>query len=230
MTLASLPQYITLLLTTLIYAGDCLYSERKDRSILFWKSMPVSNTLTVVSKLLVVMAIVPLGVYLVSAITTLLMSGIHVVRAWQSPSGDVFWDAGTWLRIQWVSLVAIVAGVLWFAPITAFLLLISAWARRSVWLWVFLPPVILIMMERIALGSSHVWNILWYRLGGVFTHSGVSVAGFGNAAGQHPTLNLLFVNVDPVPVFANVDLWLGLCVAALLIVATIRIRQYRDDT
>jgi ABC-2 type transport system permease protein len=230
MALAAVPQFITLGILMLVYAGDCLYTERKDRSILFWKSMPVSNTLTVVSKLLVVMAIVPLGIYLVSAITTLLMSGIHVVRAWQNPSGEVFWDAGTWLRIQWVSLVAIVAGVLWFAPITAFLLLVSAWARRSVWLWVFLPPVILIMMERIALGSSHVWNILWYRLGGVFTHSGATFAGFGNAADQHPTLNLLFVTVDPLPVFANIDLWLGVAVAALLIVATIRIRQYRDDT
>jgi ABC-2 type transport system permease protein len=230
MALAAVPQFITLGILMLVYAGDCLYTERKDRSILFWKSMPVSNTLTVVSKLLVVMVIVPLGVYFVSAITTLLMSGIHVVRAWQNPSGEVFWDAGTWLQIQWVSLVAFVAGVLWFAPITAFLLLVSAWARRSVWLWVFLPPVILMMMERIALGSSHVWNILWYRLGGVFTHSAVTNPGFGNAAGQHPTLNLLFVNVDPMPVFANIDLWLGVCVAALLIVATIRIRQYRDDT
>jgi ABC-2 type transport system permease protein len=230
MALAAVPQYITLGIVMLVYAGDCLYTERKDRSILFWKSMPVSNTLTVISKLLVVMAIVPLGVYFVSAITTLLMSGIHVVRAWQNHTGDVFWDAGTWLRIQWVSLVAIVAAVLWFAPITALLLLVSAWARRSVWLWVFLPPVILIMMERIALGSSHVWDILWYRLGGVFTHSGVSYPAFDSAAGQHPTLNLLFANIDPLPVFGNVDLWLGLCVAALLIVATIRIRQYRDDT
>lgn len=231
MAYAAIPQTITLVLITWIYAGDCLYTERKDRSILFWKSMPVSNTLTVLSKLLVVMAIVPLGVYLVSALTTLLMSGIYLVRAWQGHAGGgVFWDAGTWLRIQWVSLVAIVAGVLWSAPITAYLLLLSAWARRSVWLWVFLPPVILIMMERIVLGSSHLWDILWYRLGGVFTHSGVTYPAYGNAAAQHPTLNLLFVNVDPRPVFANVDLWLGVGVAALLIVATIRIRQYRDDT
>jgi ABC-2 type transport system permease protein len=230
MALAAVPQFITLLFIMVMYAGDCLYTERKDRSILFWKSMPVSNTLTVVSKLLVVVAIVPLAVYLVSAVTTLLMSGIHVVRAWQDHTGDVFWDAGTWLQIQWLSLLAVVAAVLWYAPITAFLLLVSAWARRSVWLWVFLPPVILIMMERIVLGSTHVWNVLWYRLGGVFTYSGVNYPEFGNAAGQHPTLNLLFVNVDPLPVFANVDLWLGVGVAALLIVATIRIRQYRDDT
>jgi hypothetical protein len=109
------------------------------------------------------------------------------------------------------------------------LLLVSAWARRSVQLWVFLPPVILFLTEYFALHTTHVWNILVYRLGGVFTHSGITYAP-GNPAAQHPTLNLLFVNVDPMPVFVNVDLWLGVVVAVLLIVATIRIRQYRDDT
>ena len=228
MSLAAIPQYITLSLITFIYAGDCLYTERKDRSILFWKSMPVSDTRTVLAKLLVVMVIVPLGIYLVSAVTTLLSSGIYLVRAWQDHTGDTYWDAGTWLRIQGISLLAVVAGVLWYAPITAFLMLVSAWARRSVWLWVFLPPVVLIMLERIALGTNHVMNVVWYRLGGVFAYTPPVDPG---AAGQRPrTLNLLFANVDPFPVFSNVDMWLGVCVAALLIVATIRIRQYRDDT
>jgi ABC-2 type transport system permease protein len=231
MTLASIPQYITLLLTTTIYAGDCLYTERKDRSILFWKSMPVSDRLTVLSKLLVVMVIVPLGIYLISGVTTLLSSGIYVVRAWQDHTGDTYWDAATWLRIQGISLVAVVAGVLWYAPVTAFLMLVSAWARRNVWLWVLLPPVVLIMLERIALGTNYVMNVVWYRLGGVFAYTQPAAPGVGDAAGQQArSLNLLFANVDPFPVFANIDLWLGVGVAVLLIVATIRIRQYRDDT
>jgi ABC-2 type transport system permease protein len=231
MTLAAIPQFITLLLTTTIYAGDCLYTERKDRSILFWKSMPVSDRLTVLAKVLVVMVIVPLGIYLVSAATTLLSSGIYLVRAWQDHTGDTYWDAATWLRIQGISLVAVVAGVLWYAPLTAFLMLVSAWARRSVWLWVLLPPVVLMMMERIALGTNHVMNALWYRLWSVFTYTPPVDPGVGGAAQQQSrTLNLLFANVDPFPVFANIDLWLGLGVAVLLIVATIRIRQYRDDT
>jgi ABC-2 type transport system permease protein len=231
MTLAALPQVVTLLLTTTIYAGDCLYTERKDRSILFWKSMPVSDTLTVLSKVLVVMVIVPLGIYLVSALTTLASSGIYLVRAWQDHTGDTYWDAVTWLRVQGISLVAVVAGVLWYAPLIALLMLASAWARRSVWLWVFLPPVVLIMMERIALQTSHVWNVVWYRLGGVFVYSRPMGPGVGDAAAQQShTLNLLFTTIDPFPVFTNADLWLGLAVAALLIVVTIRIRQYRDDT
>jgi ABC-2 type transport system permease protein len=230
MAYAAIPQFLTLGIIMVMYAGDCLYTERKDRSILFWKSMPVSDTITVLSKALVVMVIVPLGVYLLSALTTLLMSGIYLVRAWQDHAGGAFWDAGTWLQIQSVSLVAVVAAVLWFAPITALLLLVSAWARRSVWLWVLLPPVILFVTEYFALHTNHVWNILVYRLGGVFTHAGMSYPAFSAGAAQHPTLNLLFVTVDPLPVFANVDMWLGVGVAALLIVATIRIRQYRDDT
>jgi len=104
-----------------------------------------------------------------------------------------------------------------------------AWARRSVQLWVFLPPLILMMLEQVALGTHHVLNILEYRLGSVFTH-GLAAPGPDGAADPHLTLNLLFVNVDPLPAFANVDMWLGVGVAALLIVATIRIRQYRDDT
>ncbi len=230
MAYAAIPQFLTLGIVMSMYAGDCLYTERKDRSILFWKSMPVSDTGTVLSKLLVVMVIVPLGVYLLSALTTLLMSGIYLVRAWQDHAGGVFWDAGTWFQIQRVSLVAVVAAVLWFAPVTAYLLLVSAWARRSVWLWVLLPPVILFVTEYFALRTDHVWNMLVYRLGGVFTHSGMAFARPHVLADQGQTLNLLFVNVDPPPVFSNVDTWLGLGVAALLIVATIRIRQYRDDT
>ncbi len=109
MAYAVVPQYITLGIIMWMYAADCLYTERKDRSILFWKSMPVSDTLTVLSKSLVVMVIVPLGVYLVSAVTTLLMSGIYLVRAWQDHAGGAFWDGGAWLRIQGTSLIAVVA-------------------------------------------------------------------------------------------------------------------------
>jgi hypothetical protein len=158
------------------------------------------------------------------------MSGIYVVRAWQDHSGGSFWDLPTWLRIQGTALVTLVASVLWYAPINAFLLLVSAWARRSVQLWVFLPPVILIMLERIALGTSHVMDVLLYRLGGVFSHTGHGIPETALLPGQGRSLNLMFASLDPFPLFSNIDLWLGVAVAAVLIVATIRIRQYRDDT
>jgi ABC-2 type transport system permease protein len=225
MAVSSIPLFTTLGIMTWIYAGDCLYAERKDRSLLFWKSMPVSDIVTVLSKLLMVLVLAPLAVYLLSALVTLLISGIYVVRA---PQGNgAFWDTVTWLRIQWITLELLVVSTLWYAPITAFLMLVSAWARRSVWLWVFLPPIVLIMLERMALGTHHVMDWLFYRLGAVFAHSAPSTSPTPNT---NQSLNLLFANVNPLPIFSNIDLWLGLVVAALLIVVTIRIRQYRDDT
>jgi ABC-2 type transport system permease protein len=225
MAVSSIPLYMTLGIMSWMYAGDCLYAERKDRSILFWKSMPVSDTLTVLSKVLVVLVLVPLAIYLLSALITLLISGIYVVRA--SQGNGAFWDTVTWLRIQWITLELLVAGTLWYAPIIAFLLLVSAWARRSVWLWVFLPPIVLIMLELMALGTHHFWDWLLYRLGGVFRHAAPNMTPMPNS---DQSLNLLFTNVNPLPIFTNIDLWLGLAAAAALIVATIRIRQYRDDT
>jgi hypothetical protein len=85
--------------------------------------------------------------------------------------------------------------------------------------------------ESFALGTHHIRDILFYRLGGVFTHSTMVMPGpYTPATDPRGTLNLLFANIDPSPIFANADLWIGLAVAAVLIVATIRIRQYRDDT
>ncbi len=230
MAYSVVPQFIVLGIVTWMYAGDCLYAERKDRSILFWKSMPVSDTLTVLAKLLLVAVLLPLGVYLVSVLTTLLMSVLYFVHSWQDHSGSTFWYGGTWLRIQWITLMSVVAGALWYAPITAFLMLVSAWARRSVQLWVLLPPIVLCVGESFALGTHHIWDILYYRLVGVFIHPGLAAPAVGSNPDPRGTLNLLFASIDPSPIFANVDLWIGLAVAAALIVATIRIRQYRDDT
>ena len=77
-----LPLHSTpLVLVLTFYLLDCLYAERKDRSILFWKSLPVSDAATVASKLLVALAVVPLGVYVVAILSDLLFSAIIAVRA-----------------------------------------------------------------------------------------------------------------------------------------------------
>jgi ABC-2 type transport system permease protein len=57
------PQLIVMLIVLGFYLLDSLYSERKDRSILFWKSLPVSDAHTVASKALVALVVVPLGVW-----------------------------------------------------------------------------------------------------------------------------------------------------------------------
>ena len=45
-----IPFYIAAGVVVVVYLLDCLYGERRDRSILFWRSLPVSDTQTVLAK------------------------------------------------------------------------------------------------------------------------------------------------------------------------------------
>jgi ABC-2 type transport system permease protein len=230
----TVPQYLVMVIVLSFYLMDCLYQERKDRSILFWKSLPVSDASTVISKLLVAVVVVPLGVYLTAMVCGILFQTIWAARtAYGSlPNIVVAWDTVAWLKVQGLMLYGLLVSMLWYAPMAAFLLLVSAWARRNVFLWASLPPVIAIIIERAAFGTRYTQGLLEYR----------SWSGIWNALLTKPigpesighgrvySLAELFDNVSMSRAFLNIDLWLGLAVAAVLVFAAIRIRRYRDDT
>jgi ABC-2 type transport system permease protein len=229
----SVPQYIVMLIVVSFYLMDCLYAERKDRSILFWKSLPVSDASTVISKLLVAVVVVPLGVYLTAMVCSVLFQTIWSVRTafgWL-PNIVVGWDTVAWLKVQALMLYGLLVSMLWFAPMAAFLLLVSAWARRNVFLWATLPPVIAIIIERAAFGTRYTANLLEYRSWSGLWHA-LLVEPITPASGHGQVVSLaeLFDNVPMSRAFLDIDLWLGLAVAAVLVFAAIRIRRYRDDT
>jgi ABC-2 type transport system permease protein len=230
----SVPQYLVMLIVLSFYLMDCLYQERKDRSILFWKSMPVSDANTVVSKLLVAVVVVPLGVYLTAIVSGVLFQSIWTVRtaAGSLPNITVGWDTLAWLKVQALMLYGLLVSMLWYAPMAAFLLLVSAWARRNVFLWATLPPVIAIIIERAGFGTRYIAHLLEYRswsgLWDALLVEPIDAHGVGH--GRVVSLADLFDNVIMSRAFLNIDLWLGLAVAAGLVFAAIRIRRYRDDT
>ncbi len=150
----SIPLYLVMLFVLSYYLLDCLHAERKDRSILFWKSLPVSDGLTVGSKLLVACVVVPLGVFLLATLAYFVFSLIIAVRVAIGTAPDLLvFDALSWLQVEIVMLGELLLGVLWYAPVAACLLLLSAAVRRP-FLWATLPPVA-IVLERIALGTHH---------------------------------------------------------------------------
>ena len=232
-----LTEYVTMSLVLWYYAADCLYAERRDRSILFWKSMPVSDGETVLAKALVALVAVPLAVYLVTAATTVITSGIWSIRGWSGYAGPLFWDTGTWLRLEAVTFLGLVIASLWYAPITAYLMLVSSLVRRNAQLWVFLPPIVAMLVEHFTFGTHYLFTVLVYRLQGgwqsdivayvqrLFTGQNLSP----DAASLSPTPNPLEF-MDPMRAFANVDLWIGLAVAIVIFYAAARIRRYRDET
>jgi ABC-2 type transport system permease protein len=147
------------------------------------------------------------------------------------PNIVVGWDTVAWLKVQALMLYGLLVSMLWFAPMAAFLLLVSAWARRNVFLWATLPPVIAIIIERAAFGTRYTANLLEYRSWSGLWHA-LLVEPITPASGHGQVVSLaeLFDNVPMSTAFLDIDLWLGLAVAAVLVFAAIRIRRYRDDT
>jgi len=231
----TVPQYLVMAILLTFYLVDCLYAERRDRSILFWKSLPVSDAATVASKLLVALLVVPLGVYLLAMLTNLLFSAIWFGRAsfGKALPIPISWDTVVWLKVEALTFAGLVISILWYAPYATYLLLVSAWSRRSALVWSVLPPVVLMLVERIALGTHYVRDFLSYRSWGVWNSLNLeSAVNQSVIGGSHKILSLpiLFDSIGFAGVLANIDLWLGLIAAGGMAYATVRIRRYRDDT
>lgn len=232
----TVPQYLVMVIVLFFYLLDSLYAERKDRSILFWKSLPVSDGATVVSKLLVALVAVPVGIYLLALVSDLVFSGIFWVRSSDSLMSQALlsWDTGVWLRVHGLMLAGLLLAVLWYAPVAAYLLLVSAWARRNVFLWAVLPPVLLLIAEEIAFNTDYVKNFIGYRFGGIWSElgAGSGIDQLESTLSEDGAVSVQQVldSIDTTFAFTSVDVWLSVAAAVALAWGAIRIRRYRDDT
>jgi ABC-2 type transport system permease protein len=224
-------QLFSMSIVLFFYLLDSLLSERKDRSILFWKSLPVSDAQVVISKLLTAAVVTPVFVLLVSSLLQVLFAGVWSVRFSGTVLGDALmaWDAGVWLKIQASFLLFLASGILWFLPIIAYLMVVSVWARRNAFLWAVLPPVAILAIEGMILQSNHFGEFLGRRFVGIFQ---IMEEGAGRVSGSGaegmPTVGEVFDAVTVV--FTHYETWLGVLAAAAMIFAAIRIRRYRDDS
>jgi ABC-2 type transport system permease protein len=223
----TIPQFLLLAIILPLYLLDCLYAERKDRSILFWKSLPVSDAQTVFSKLIVALAIVPLGVYLLTLVTDVAASAILAVRFRNSEllSSLIRWDMRVWLHTQGFILSALVMVMLWYAPVGAYLLLVSAWAKRNVTLWATVPPLLGMVVEKIAFHTHYLAQLLGYRLNYSSLGIGRELAGKTELPGPQE-----LGEISAFSALQNIDLWLGLAVTVALVWLTIRIRRHQSES
>jgi ABC-2 type transport system permease protein len=226
----SVPLYIVMLLCVSWYLCDCLYAERRDRSILFWKSLPVSDELTVLSKLLTALVAAPLVVFALALAAHLAFFAIFKVRVGMGNLPAVLtWNTYEWFRTEVTMLVMLLISALWYAPIAAALLVLSVATRRPL-LWATLVPVVAPIIERVALGTHYLRDFIAYRVLGIWgtlalPHQSVISRHYG----LHPVGSLL-EDLNFRGAFTDMDLWLGLAAAAALTYAAVRLRRYRDDT
>jgi ABC-2 type transport system permease protein len=146
--LGAVPLYLSLAFMVFFYSLGALYDERRDRSILFWKSLPVSDSAAVLSKVTVALIGIPLLIILVELATSLVILAIMlIVLASKGVNlvGDVLTHAQFWLGpLKLLSLLPVYA--LWALPTVGWLLLVSAWARSKAFLWAVGTPVVAIVL------------------------------------------------------------------------------------
>jgi ABC-2 type transport system permease protein len=202
------------------YSIDALQTERRDRSILFWKSMPVSDLETVLAKASIPIVVLPLLTVVVAMVTQLAMLVVgSVVVAASGGSAATLWGhvslPGMWLMLAYHM---VTVHSLLYAPIYAWLLLVSAWSRRVPWLWAILPPLAIGIFERIAFGTSHFANMLGNSMGG-----GAEGSDFSAAGGMMDPL----MQMTPGRFVSSPGLWVGLALAAAFLAAAVRLRRLR---
>jgi ABC-2 type transport system permease protein len=209
-------------LVTIFYCLGALHGERRDRSIQFWKSLPVSDLTTVLAKMAVPMVAMPVVVLaiiigaqfvmLVFSTIVVLLNGVDPGRLW----------ARVDMRLMWTVLpYGLLVNSLWMAPVYAWLLLISGWAKRMTFVWALAPPLGLALFERLAFNSTHVMQFIIERVLGGFGEA-FSVKGQGKAAIDK------FADIDPLHTFSSPHIWGGLAVAGLLLAVIVRLRRSRD--
>ncbi len=222
---------------TIFYALDSLYAERKDRSILFWRSIPVTDSETVISKLLTALAVIPLVSFVLLVATHLAVFLIGSVwvgfrggNAWH-----LIWASAPFFDNWTATLIFLLALPLWLSPFIGWFLFVSAFAKRSPFLTAFLPLAILPLLEKMLFNSGVFVEAFFLRsvklplFLDLHTMERLFEEGEQFAMAADARLSLLGL-MDFGGFLSSPDLWLGIIVCGLFTAAAIYVRRYRDDS
>ena len=209
------------LIVSIFYCLDALYGERRDRSILFWKSLPVSDLTTVLSKASIPLLILPLITFAITVVTQLIMlllsSAVLLGKGQSVATLSRHVPLFSMSLGLFYHLLAIHA--LWYAPFYGWFLLVSAWARRAPILWASLPPLAIGIAEKLAFNTSHFANVLRTRFLG-----GPEATSSSPGSGTMDSLKLATV----ADFLSSPGLWIGLALFVAFLAAAIRLRRYRE--
>lgn len=213
------------------YLLDSLYAERRDRSVLFWRSMPVSDARTVLAKLataLVAMTavtfLVTIAFELVMLVLVLIMGSVLGAHPWAllaHPGAFI----GAWSLLAY----GLIVQAIWYLPYFGWTMLASSWAKKAPFLWAVLVPVGVAFAELWVFHTGHFARMLvaykyeWLRL--AFNLSPTTMVKLGHADLAAPMMGLGNVG----QLLTSPSLWIGLALAAVFLYAAIWLRRKRAE-
>ena len=210
---------LTGIVVSIFYCADALHGERRDRSILFWKSLPVSDTTTVLSKACIPLVVLPLLIFAIAfALQWLMLLVSSAVLFVSGKSVAELWRNLSFFRMTWLLLYHLLtAHALWPIPVYCWLLLVSGWARRATFLWATLPVIAIGGVERLVFGTWHFATLVGSRL------IGNLATGATTSSDAFPTDPMTHVHASHF--LGNPALWFGFVIAAIFLFAAIRLRH-----
>ena len=236
----SMPLLALFSFVTFYVCLGALFDERKDRSVLFWKSLPVSDTETVLSKVVVAIGVAPLIALAVATIVSLcmlLLTAIAAAAGGVNVFGKILGSSALYVAPFQVAAVLPVY-ILWALPSVGWLLMVSAWARAKPLLWAVVAPLLTAgliswfnSMFEFGLRTDWMWNDIigrgllsivpgsWIALNPL---DGQHIAGL-KEAGLGPLLSQSWQQLGAA------NLWIGVVAGCAMIYAAIRLRRWRDE-
>ena len=210
--IAAMALMATTLVVAAFYCLDALHGERRDRSILFWKSLPISDRMTVFSKATIPVLLLPLVTFLITValhISMLLLSAAILLVAGQS----LAMLSHLHLGVRWIELLPhlLIGHGLYYAPFYGWFLLVSAWARRGTFLWAVLPPLAIGVLEKILFNTSHFGELIGDR--------------FGLGGSSSSKASSMFAMIADSPSLSSAGLWIGLVLTAIFLFAAVQLRR-----
>ncbi|HXM60767.1 MAG TPA: hypothetical protein VN950_07895 [Terriglobales bacterium] len=212
-------------LVGIFYSLDALHGERRDRSILFWKSLPVSDLTTVLSKASIPLVVLPLLVFAITVPLQIVMRLLSSAAMLLSGSSVApLWTQLPLFQMQLVLLYSLIVFALWHSPLYMWFLLVSGWARRATFLWAVLPPLAIAALEYIAFRTCYFGSLLHDRLGGFAARAFDLRDKNGVAIDPH---FIPLAQLTPGRFLSSPSLWIGLIFAAIFLFAAVRLRRYQ---
>ena len=234
---------VALFFIVFFYLLGSLYDDRRDRSVLFWKSLPVSDAKTVASKLVAATVMAPVLCVFAIALTHLALMVIATFLAWNAGFGAwaYVWGPADPIEVWMLMLGAYAVQALWMLPVWGWLVLASAFAKSKPFLWAVVPPITLAIVQSwfnftryFRWDDNWLWMVIGERMLGGVVPLAIQIDAddfqVGRSGYDDDSMDPLITWNGLAERFSDADLWWGLLVAAVFITAAIWIRRYRDDS